>query len=105
MRTLNFRTLLVVGVVTAFSTPVIAEGLRVPVGDLHDPAAAARFDRQLTAASRRLCAGLVRPQDLERQAACVAASRHEGLEQLGEDQRQALVRALGPSTRLASSAR
>ena len=101
MRAFSFRTLAVAATCAAFAAPAFAEGLRVPVGDLSQPAAAQAFDQQLTAAAHRLCDSLYQPMELSQKAACVAAARDEGLAQLAVGQREALAHALGPTSRLA----
>ena len=101
MRAFSLRTLTGAAICVALSVPAFAGGLRVPVGDLSQPAAAHDFAQQLNAAAQRLCDSLYRPMELGQKAACVAAARDEGLAQLGYHQREALAHALGPASTLA----
>jgi hypothetical protein len=101
MRAFSFRTLIAAAACAAFAAPVFADGLHIRVGDLSQPSAARDFDQQLTAAAHRFCANRFSPMELNQKAACEAAVRAEGLDQLGDGQREALAHALGPASRLA----
>jgi UrcA family protein len=87
------------------ASSAVAEGLRVPVGDLSQPSAARDFDQRLNAAAHRLCSQRYRPVELDAEAACVAAARSEGLDQLSSAQREALAEHLPARSALASLTR
>lgn len=89
----------------AVSAPALADGLRLPVGDLSNPAAARDFDRRLADAARQFCEARYSPMELEQGAACRRAIREEGLAQLTAPQRIALSRALGRPVELARATR
>ena len=91
--------------VAGLANPAAGEGLRVPVGDLSQPAAARDFDRQLDGAAHRFCWARYRPMELDQIAACEHAIREEGLAALTPDQREALAHTLGADHVLASAGR
>ena len=71
-----------------------AQDVRVHVGDLSQPADAARFNRHLDFAANTLCASFVRPIDgARRVAACKEAVREEAMDKLSADQRVQLAAA------------
>ena len=91
--------------VVGLAAPVVAEGLRVPVGDLSRPAAAQNFKQHLDSAAHRFCWARYRPMELDKIAACESAIREEGLAALTPEQREALAHSLGADHLLASAGR
>jgi UrcA family protein len=80
-----------------------AQDIKVQVGDLSQPAAAARFERHLDVAAKAICASYVRPIDgATRAAACKQAVRAEAMDKLSAAQREQLAAAI-PAISVASA--
>ena len=94
---------LCVAAALGFASAASADGLRIRVGDLTQPAAARDFEHRLDSAARRFCFARYQPGELDGIAACQAAIREEGLAELSAEQRDALARSLDASRQLASA--
>ena len=67
----------------ALAGAVHAQEIRVRVGDLSQPTAAAAFDQRIDAAATAICQSYYRPIDgLSRMSACKAAVRQEAMDKL-----------------------
>jgi UrcA family protein len=98
------RSLFVVPAAALLATAAIAGdgGVRVAVGDLNRPEAARDFYHRLSVAADRFCADRGKPEDLLYLAACRASIRDQAIAQLSQEQRQALLDALGPKPQFAA---
>ena len=74
----------------ALAGTVHAQEVKVPYGDLSQPAAATAFAHRVDAAAKTICASYYRPIDgVSRLNACEQAVRDEAMAKLGATQRHA----------------